>query len=352
MIKDTNILFWFCYRESALMNGLFSLLAHVSYVVDPEILKSAAGRDWDFLLEPLTNGFYITLIIITIISTMGLIACCELIPALRRPIRNCHDHLVGYREFIPLVIRLALGVALVVAGTKSAIYLPNVIDAKTSSWEVVIGFCLLVGLMGRLCGIAALGVFFYGLWTSHYLLGTMESAAAALLMVAYGNRRPSVDDLLGFNLSRSPLQPLWDFLMENTGVILRLALGFTLIWLAITEKAFNPRVCEAVVIEFQLESLIPVSTAMWVFSVGVIEFAVGLLLVIGFFTRTFSFIAFIVLTLSFFYFKEEVAGHVTFFGALLVLFITGAGNWSVDAYIAKRTRGVNGTMVPYQTSNL
>jgi len=86
---------------------------------------------------------------------------------------------------------------------------------------------------------------------------------------------------------------------------------------------------------------------MWVFSVGVIELAVGLVLVPGFFTRTFSFIAFVVLTLSFFYFKEEVAGHVTFFGTLLILMITGTGRANLDAVIAHRTRGVPRTASPY-----
>ncbi len=129
-------------------------------------------------------------------------------------------------------------------------------------------------------------------------------------------------------------------------------MGSTLMWLAVTEKAMNPRVCEAVVVDFDLESVIPVSSAMWVFTVGVIEFAVGLVLVAGFFTRTWSIVAFLVLTLSFFYFREEVAGHVTFFGALVVLMITGAGSLSTDSLIAKKTRGAVGTTEPYQLEGM
>ena len=332
------------------MNELSSLIGHVTYVVDPDILKSAAGTDWVFLLAPLTDVLYVSLIVITLLSTVGIIACCELVPSLRNPIRSFHNQLVGYREFIPLIIRLALGVALVVAGTKSAIFLPNVVDARIGSLEVVIGFCLLIGFMGRLCGLVALGIYIFGLSTSHYLIGTMESAAAALLVVAYGSRRPSVDELFGVDVLAVPLEKLWNVIQENTGMILRIALGGTLIWLAISEKAFNPRVCEAVVLQFKLESVIPVTTSMWVFSVGVIEFAVGLVLILGFFTRTFSVIAFLVLTISFFYFKEEVAGHVTFFGALMTLLITGAGNWSIDSYIADKTRSATGTMIPYHVA--
>jgi uncharacterized membrane protein YphA (DoxX/SURF4 family) len=158
---------------------------------------------------------------------------------------------------------------------------------------------------------------------------------------------PSADKVLGIDPAGALVKPIFDKLIDWAPVILRLALGTTLIWLAITEKFLNPRVSEAVVIDYDLQSVIPVSTAMWVFTVGVIEFAVGLVLVLGLYTRAFSMIALIVLTLSFFYFKEEIAGHVTFFGALVVLMVTGAGKWSVDAIIAKWVRNASGTATPY-----
>ncbi|MCH9654830.1 MAG: DoxX family protein [Planctomycetes bacterium] len=324
-----------------------SLLAHVSYIVDPEKLKALAGTDWEFLLSPLYDSFYLTLIIVTLVVVVGCFMTGELVRPLRDSCRSLHNRLLGYREFIPLVLRVSLGVSLIVAGTKQAIYLPNVPGDAVSTLEVVIGFFLLVGFMVRLGGLSALAIYFYGLSNSHYLLGTMESAAAAVLVLAYGGERPSADHLLNFDLLGTLLKTFWKKLQENTGLILRLSLGSTLIWLAVTEKAFNPRVSEAVVIDFNLENVIPVSSAMWVFSVGMIEFAVGLVLILGFFTRTFSIIAFLVLTLSFFYFKEEVAGHVTFFGSLLVLMVTGAGRFSIDSYITKQTRQASGTEEPY-----
>ena len=330
-----------------MINTAHALLAHVSYIVDPEKLKALAGTDWEFLLSPVYDSFYLMLIIATLVVVLGCFVAGELVRPIRVPCRNIHNRLLGYRDFIPLILRVCLGVALIVSGTKQAIFLPNVPGDAVSTLEVVIGFFLLVGFMVRLGGLSALALYFYGLSTSHYMLGTMESAAAAVLVIAYGGERPSADHILDFDILGSQLQSIWKKLQENTGLILRLSLGATLIWLAVTEKAFNPRVSEAVVIDFNLESVIPVSTAMWVFSVGVIEFAVGLVLILGLFTRTFSMIAFLVLTLSFFYFKEEVAGHVTFFGSLLVLMVTGAGKLSLDSYIAKRTRQVSGTEEPY-----
>ncbi|MBI2477245.1 MAG: DoxX family membrane protein [Planctomycetia bacterium] len=201
--------------------------------------------------------------------------------------------------------------------------------------------------MVRASGLAALAIFAYGAVTSHYMLGTLESAAAALLVAAYGPRLPCADQVLDVDLLGDSLASLWKAIRGATPVIVRLGLGTTLIWLAVTEKFFNPRMSEAVVIEYGLHTVVPVSTAMWVFAVGVIEVAVGTMLVVGLYTRGFSLIALLVLMLSFFYFKEEVAGHVTFFGSLIVLLFTGAGHWSIDSLVARWTRNARGTAVPY-----
>ncbi len=327
-----------------------TLLAHVSYVVDPEKLKALSGTDWAFVLSPLQDSLYVILISVTLIVTFACFVACETLKPLQRSFQLMHNRLLTYSDFIPLTLRASFGMALIVAGNKQILLLPNVPGPEISTLEVVIGFCLVVGIMTRFSGFAALVIFIYGLTVSHYLLGTLESAAAAILIMAYGAKRPSTDDVLQVDIGGRAGDKLWTILRDWTGPLLRVALGSTLIWLAITEKFLNPRVSEAVVIDFKLENVIPVSSAMWVFSVGVIEFAVGIVLVIGFFTRTWSIIAFLVLTLSFFYFREEVVGHITFFGSLTVLIITGAGPCSVDALIAKRTRGVRGTCEPYRSN--
>jgi uncharacterized membrane protein YphA (DoxX/SURF4 family) len=67
-----------------------------------------------------------------------------------------------------------------------------------------------------------------------------------------------------------------------------------------------------------------------VLSAGAVECLVGILLVLGFKTRLISAIAFAILTLSFFFFGEDVYSHITLFGILSVLFVSGAGKMSVD----------------------
>ena len=113
-------------------------------------------------------------------------------------------------------------------------------------------------------------------------------------------------------------------------LILRFGVGFAMIFLAVYEKILNPHLSELVVTNFGLMNVVPVSPEMWVLSTGLIEFAVGLALILGLFTRISAGIAFIVLSLSFFYFGEDVASHITLFGTLSVLFITQGGAWSLD----------------------
>ncbi len=324
-----------------------SPLAHVSYVVDSELLESLSGRDWAFLLSPLSDPLYVALIIVTLVVTVACFAACHLVGPLRSLCQRFHNRLLMYMELVPLMLRVSLGMALIVAGVGDAVFLPNVPAGGFGGFEVGVGFCMVFGFMVRASGMAALTIFCCGLAQSHYLLGAWETAAAALLLIAYKPTRPSVDSILDIDPLGDLLAPVSRKLNDFAPLLLRLALGSTLIWLAITEKAFNPRLCEAVVIDFGLEDVIPVSTAMWVFSVGVIEIAVGTVLVLGVYTRCFCLITMIILTLSFFYFKEDVAGHVTFFGSAASLTVMGAGRFSFDSWIAHRTRAVKGTAVPY-----
>ena len=72
-----------------------------------------------------------------------------------------------------------------------------------------------------------------------------------------------------------------------------------------------------------MTAAVPVSAAMWVLSAGMIELAVGLLLILGWRPRLVSAIAFLFLTASFFFFKESVYSHITLFGSLSVIYASG-----------------------------
>ena len=93
------------------MSTVFALqpslpLAHVSYVVDPELLESLSGRDWAFLLSPLSDPLYVTLIIVTLVVTVACFAACHLVSPLRSTCHHFHNRLLMNVEYVPLMLRL------------------------------------------------------------------------------------------------------------------------------------------------------------------------------------------------------------------------------------------------------
>ena len=188
-------------------------------------------------------------------------------------------------------------------------------------------------LTGFLLPIAAVGsIFLYllALTQDIYLIGSLDILALSVSLLIIDSRRPGIDHLLGI------LDVSYQKLMRYIPTIIRVLFGIGLSYLAIYEKILNPRLSEFVVIATDLCSIIPVSEAMWVFSAGVIELVIGLMLILGLFTRLFAAITFFVLSLSFFYFGEEVTSHITLFGSLAVLFVTGAGPLSLDRFIRNK----------------
>jgi uncharacterized membrane protein YphA (DoxX/SURF4 family) len=170
-------------------------------------------------------------------------------------------------------------------------------------------------------------LFLFALSKNFYLLGNLEVLASLIALLILSQPKPGLDDLLGI--------PSFSFLKsfkEFVPLILRIGIVGAMMFLAVYEKFLNPHLSEIVVYNYHLTSIIPVISEMWVLSAGIIEFLVGLFLFLGFKTRLTSAIAFIVFSLSFFYFGEEVYSHVTLFSVLSVLFVTGGVKLSIDNF--------------------
>ena len=90
--------------------------------------------------------------------------------------------------------------------------------------------------------------------------------------------------------------------------------------------------------KFNLTQALPVSVNLWVLGAGGIEIILGLLLILGLWVRPVGVVAFAVLILTFFFFGESVVPHVTLFGVLSVLIVSGGSSWSVDQIRIKTVR--------------
>lgn len=298
----------------------------MGYVLSAGDMQRFSGPDTSLLIQALMEPGNIILIAGTLVLFFVAFYFLKKNALFMHEMVAVKEKAQAYRELIPWIIRLSLGIMLIGAGTANTLISPVAIGfPQYSLIQILLGFFLLSGFL-LAPTIVVTSLLYMLAWSQHvYLVGSLEVLALCAAFFLLSNPRPGVDDL--FNLWF--LQPSWKW-QQYAPLALRIGIGIGMIYLALYEKILNPKLAELVVENFSLTSFVPVTPAMWVLGTGLIEFFIGLMLLIGFETRLSSAVAFLVLSLSFFLFKESVSAHVTLFGTLSILFITGGGPWSVD----------------------
>jgi uncharacterized membrane protein YphA (DoxX/SURF4 family) len=293
--------------------------AHVGYVLNDAEFTQNSGADFGFLIGAISSPvmwFYI-------ICSLGLGAVMYLILRKSEFFNYKKNRILEkekeYVKFFPGMIRLALGISLIGAGA-SDVFLNPAFEASlfVSSLEIGLGFLILVGFLIVPTVYCIILLFLFLLTQDLYVIGNLDFLALALAMLMYGNSRPGIDDLLEIPFA-SPFVK-W---RKYVPLVLRIGVGVAMIYLALYEKILNPHTAAMVVEDFNLNSFIPVGVDAWVLGAGVIEFVIGLCMILGYRVRLVSMIAFMVLTASFFYFGEDVYSHITLFAVLSILFVTG-----------------------------
>jgi uncharacterized membrane protein YphA (DoxX/SURF4 family) len=267
--------------------------------------------------------------------------------------------LKSYRPYLPWMLRLSIGLPLVGAGFAGYYFSPSVaVEARLL--QAFLGFMLLFGLATR--PIAGLGLVAYlvGLAT-HFpeLLLASEYVPGFLAIIAIGPGQPSADMLIrrvvqteGTFLSRFRDTTTPEAVLARVGLtheivptILRLGLGLNFMYLGVTQKWLNPGQGLAVVEQYDLAALVPVAPELWVFGAGLVEFGVGLLLVVGCFTRGTAAAGFVIFTTTLFGLPDDpVLAHITLFGLASALLVTGSGPYALDrGYIPRLHRRLAAT---------
>jgi uncharacterized membrane protein YphA (DoxX/SURF4 family) len=318
-------------KLSILITTLLSLpyqaLAHVRYIATDSGQLYYAEPDFALFLSPLTNPIYVIAVMITLAVVIGLYYYLEYNKFFHKWAEHMAHVGESYKQFIPWITRLSLGIILIGGATNNFLISP-VLDtsyAWMSILQLVIGFFLMAGFMTGFSAIVALVLFIYALVYEPYLIGSFDILALILSLFALDSRRPGGDDVLSIP----------DFLhikrlRKYLPTILRMGIGIGMIYLAVVDKILTPERAALVVENTGLAEVIPISPIMWAFSVGMIELAVGLMLFIGWKTRLAAVVALIILSMSFFYFREDITSHVTLFGTLSTVFILGVGKLGID----------------------
>lgn len=311
--------------------------AHVRYIADDSIVGEQSGMDFSYLLQPFMRGDYVLLMVASILFAAIIYFVVLKAPDVRQYIQGVKYRVSTYGPMISWVLRVCLGIALIGFGTKGLLLSPvlQISDVTFfAHWiaflQILTGFFLLVGFMITIISYVVIALYLLALFADPYMIGSLDILGIAAALIILDARVPGVDHLLNIP------DECHHRLVKYVPTIMRILLGIGFMFLALYEKIFNPHLASWVVHETGLMNVVPVDPSMWVLGSGITEALIAFAILIGFKVRIVSVITFLVLSLSFFYFKEDVVSHVTLFGAIGVLFVTGAGPWSVDLWLQKR----------------
>jgi uncharacterized membrane protein YphA (DoxX/SURF4 family) len=259
------------------------------------------------------------------------------------------ETLDGYRDLVPWMLRLAMGLPLVGAGFAGYYFSPAV-PGSPRLLLIGLGFCLLFGLATRFVAAVGLAAYLYGLAGNPDLLLAMEYVPGLLAIVVIGPGRPSADHMLGRLLTAegtllgrlrpvaAPMgiaESVFGEYRAYAATVARVGLGVVFVYLGLVEKLANPGRAVLVVQKYDLTAIVPVDPGAWVLGAGLAEIALGVLLVGGLLTRAVAAAAFVVFTLTMFGLPDDpVLAHVTMFGLASAVFTLGSGPLALDRVLA------------------
>ncbi len=311
-----------------------SLIAHVDYVTDPESSPDPVG----FMLDALASPGAIPLLLAgALVALVVVLAWGRWRPAEAARARFV-ERAENYREYLPWIVRLSVGLVLIGSGVSRVLFLPTVDAAGWAALALTgTGFLLLLGLAVRPAALVALGLYAVTLAGNPELVMMLDVAGALGVVVLLGPGRPSLDDLLRAAFPRGPgaraatenlLSGRYDDLVP---LLVRLGLGGAFAASGIADKLLIYDQALAAVDRYDLTAVVPVAPELWVLGAILIETALGLAIMAGVLTRFSAVIGFAVLTLALFALPDDpVIAHVGLFGLSSLLVITGAGRWSLD----------------------
>jgi uncharacterized membrane protein YphA (DoxX/SURF4 family) len=310
------------------------VLGHVDYVTDPE----GSADPLRFLVDALALPGALALLLAGVVVTMALVVAW----ARWRPLEAARDRFIeradDYREYLPWIIRLSVGLVLIGSGLSRHRFLPtDEAGALVALLLTATGFLLLVGFAVRPAALVALGAFVVTLADRPELVMMLDVAGALVVAALIGPGRPSLDDLLRAAFPRGPgARAATENVARGRGddlvpLVVRLGLGGAFAASGIVDKLLIYDQALAAVERYGLTRVVPVAPELWVIGAVLIETALGLAILAGVLTRFGAIVGFGVLTLALFALPDDpVIAHVGLFGLCTVLVITGSGRWSID----------------------
>lgn len=345
------------------MLGVLSLpgvaAAHVEYVTD----ASERGDPVAFLVTALGNPIVVGALTAGAVAVLVAMAGYLRFQPFSADVRAFRRALSEYEEFLPWLFRLSLGLPMVGAGYAGYLFTPLVTDGATvvpvRPFGVAVGFLLLFGLATRAVAVVALFTYVALLPVHPEFLFALEYPAGLVAVLVVGSGRPSADHIVTrlaedestvysqvdpfYRRVAIPFDRWTEPYRRFVPTIVRVGMGAVFVYLALAEKLLAPKAALAVVDKYGLTTILAVPPELWVLGAAFTELFIGALLLVGFFTRAASTAAFVVFTTTLFALPDDpVLAHISLFGLVSALLVTGAGPFSVDtaAFLTPAERSV------------
>ncbi|MDG5819293.1 DoxX family protein [Natronococcus sp. A-GB7] len=329
---------------AALATG--SARAHEEYVADEEYDVPVA----EFLTDALTDPFVVGPLVAGGLAAPAVLGGYLYVRPAPRDVAAFRDAMGEYTGYIPWLLRISFGIPLIGAGF-GGYFISPAVEVELRLLQVGLGFLLLFGLGTRVVALAALAAYLVGLAFRPALLLQLEFVGGLLAVALVGSGKPSADHVLqrmagmhGTLYSRidvlhdraSRFQNRIDPYERYLPTVTRVGLGATFIYLGLTQKILRPGIALAVVDQYDLTGVVPVSPELWVMGAGLAEIALGIALILGLFTRATALAAIAMFTLTLFALPDDpVLAHVALFGMASVLLITGGGPLAADGRLTE-----------------
>lgn len=234
--------------------------------------------------------------------------------------------------WIPLLLAVHTAVPLLVSGIQRNLLVPNLdmglgVGALLGLLEIAVGLLLFYGVFARYAafGLGAVwcaGVVLFG--PVRLLEQALYLGIAAFFWIV-GRGPISVDRIFG------PWAHARERWLPHAVSILRVATGFSIAWLALTEKLLNLPLALSFVSEYPWVNFLPafgigVSDATFLRMAGTVELTGGLLLMLGIFPRLVILLLWLPfnVTLAAFGWRELV-GHLPIYAVMGLLLLWGPG---------------------------
>ena len=326
-----------------------SAAAHIEYVTpggDPQDVAA-------FLTDALTTPFIVAVLLggfLVIVAGLAAYLYLRPFPADIAAFRAIMD---DYEDLLPWLFRLSMGMPMIGAGFGGYFFSPAVelpYPTALRLFGISVGFLLLFGLATRVVAVGTLLIYLAVLPSEPGLLLAFEYIPGLLAIGLLGGGRPSADAMIARMADddrtvysdidpfyRRVAVPFAERIEPYTALVptlLRGGIGVAFIYLGISQKLLRPGASLAVVAKYNLTGIVPVAPELWVIGAGLTEALVGVMFILGAFTRGFSLVAFGLFVTTLFGLPDDpVVAHISLFGLVSALLITGAGPYSIDSWL-------------------